>query len=79
LPDGKALIERESRYPEFTANRFWRAVSTAHLLNRARFSIKLCFEATSIAPKLRRLFGACVPARRAANRTERRDKRRQRI
>jgi hypothetical protein len=52
LPDGKALIERESRYPDFNPNRFWRAVSTAHLLNRARFGIKLCFEATSIAPKL---------------------------
>jgi hypothetical protein len=44
LLDGKALIERESRYPGFNPNRFSRAASTAHLLNRARFGIKLCFE-----------------------------------
>ncbi len=79
LPDGKALIERESRYPEFNPNRFWRAVWTAHLLNRARFGIKLCFKATSIAPKLCRVFVARMPAHRAADRTKRRDKRRQRV
>ena len=62
LPDGKALIERESRYPGFNPNRFWRAVSTAHLLNRARFGIKLCFEATSVAPKLRKMIGSGKPA-----------------
>jgi hypothetical protein len=54
LPDGKALIERESHYPDFKPTRFWRAVSTAHFLNRARFSIKLCFEATSVVPRFRR-------------------------
>jgi hypothetical protein len=58
LPDGKALIERESRYPDFNPSRFWRAVSTAHLLNRARFGIKLCFEATSIAPRLRKMINS---------------------
>ncbi len=55
LPDGKALIEREARYPDFSPSRFWRAVSMAHRLNRARFGIKLCFEATSIAPRLRKM------------------------
>ncbi|WP_165104415.1 MULTISPECIES: hypothetical protein [unclassified Caballeronia] len=62
LPDGKALIEREARYPDFNANRFWRTVSTAHLLNRARFGIKLCFEATSIAPQLRKMIAPGKPA-----------------
>ncbi|MFK4444294.1 hypothetical protein ABH944_003524 [Caballeronia udeis] len=62
LPDGKALIERESRYSGFNPNRFWRAVSTAHLLNRARFGIKLCFEATSIAPQLRKMIVPDKPA-----------------
>jgi hypothetical protein len=55
LPDGKALIERESRHADFNPDRFWRAVSTAHLLNRARFGIKLCFTATSVVPRLRKL------------------------
>jgi hypothetical protein len=64
LPDGKALIEREARYPGFNPNRFWRTVSTAHLLNRARFGIKLCFEATSIAPQLRKMI---VPGKPAAS------------
>jgi hypothetical protein len=50
LPDGKALIERESRYLDVNANRFWRAVSAAHLRNRVRFGIKLWFEANAIAP-----------------------------
>ena len=67
LPDGKALIERESRYPGFNPNRFWRAVTTAHLLNRARFGIKLCFEATSIAPQLRKMI---VPGKPAASSAE---------
>jgi hypothetical protein len=58
LPDGKSLIERESRYPDFNPSRFWRTVSTAHLLNRARFGIKLCFEATSIAPHIRKRMSA---------------------
>ena len=53
LPDGKTLIERESRYLDVNANRFWRAVSAAHLRNRVRFGIKLWFEANAIAPKLR--------------------------
>ena len=55
LPDGKALIERESRYADFNPARFWRAVSKAHLLNRARFGIKLCFTATSVVPRLRKM------------------------
>ncbi|WP_213781431.1 hypothetical protein [Caballeronia sp. dw_276] len=55
LPDGKSLIERESRHADFNPDRFWRAVSTAHLLNRARFGIKLCFQATSVAPRLRKM------------------------
>jgi hypothetical protein len=55
LPDGKALIERESHYPDFKLTRFWRAVSTAHFFNRARFSIKLCLEATSVVPRWRRI------------------------
>ncbi|CAN7626161.1 hypothetical protein LJR034_004834 [Caballeronia sp. LjRoot34] len=62
LPDGKALIEREARYPGFDPNRFWRTVTTAHLLNRARFGIKLCFEATSIAPQLRKMIVPGKPA-----------------
>jgi hypothetical protein len=62
LPDGKALIEREARYPGFNPNRFWRTVSTAHLLNRARFGIKLCFNATPIAPQLRKMIAPGKPA-----------------
>lgn len=64
LPDGKALIERESRHAEFVPKRFWRAVSKAHWLNRARFGIKLCFEATSVAPRLRKMItpGKHVPS-----------------
>jgi hypothetical protein len=62
LPDGKALIERESHYPRFNPSRFWRTVTTAHLLNRARFGIKLCFEATSIAPQLRKMIAPTKPA-----------------
>jgi hypothetical protein len=64
LPDGKALIERESHYPRFNPNRFWRTVATAHLLNRARFGIKLCFEATSIVSQLRKKI---VPAKPTAS------------
>jgi hypothetical protein len=64
---GKALIKREARYPGFNPNRFWRTVSTAHFLNRARFGIKLCFEATPIAPQLRKMI---VPGKPAASRDE---------
>jgi len=42
-------------------------VSMALLLNRARFGIKLCFEATSIAPQLRKMI---VPGKPAASRDE---------
>ncbi|WP_156393409.1 hypothetical protein [Burkholderia sp. Leaf177] len=62
LPDGKSLIERESRHASFSPDRFWRAVSRAHLLNRARFGIKLCFTATSVAPRLRKMISRSKPA-----------------
>jgi hypothetical protein len=57
LPGSKALIERESRYAEFSAARFWRHVSTAHLLGRARFNAKRLFGMLPLAPKRFNQFG----------------------
>lgn len=62
LPDGKALLERESQYPDFNPARFWRAVSTAHFLNRARVGLKVCLDVTSMKPKWRQIIGARDPA-----------------
>jgi hypothetical protein len=78
LPDGKMLIERESRHSDFNASRFWRAVMTAHLRNRVGFAAKVCFESTAIAPKLA---GFLARARdsRVRSRAARRDRRRQRL
>jgi hypothetical protein len=77
LPDGKKLIERESRRSDFNTSRFWRAVTSAHLRNRVRFAAKLCFEVTSIAPKLAGYLARA--GSRLRGRTERRDKQRQRL
>jgi hypothetical protein len=51
LPDGKALIERESKFAEFSAARFWRNVTAAHLLGRVRFGLKSRLGVLSLAPK----------------------------
>jgi len=58
LPDGKALIERESRYLDFNANRFWRSVSAAHICNRVRSGIKLWFEPNAKATRIHRVLDA---------------------
>ena len=63
LPDGKALIERESRYADFNLKRFWRSVSTAHRFSRVRFSLKLYLKTTSTAPNKTDGRGSSIPSR----------------
>lgn len=40
LPGGKALLEKEARFAEFTPNRFWRHMRAAHLRGRVRHAVK---------------------------------------
>jgi hypothetical protein len=40
LPSGKKLLERESRFVDFDAHRFWRRVGQAHLVGRVRLAVK---------------------------------------
>jgi hypothetical protein len=61
LPDGKALIEREAQFADFSPTRFWRNVSTAHVLGRVRFGVKSRFGVLSLAPKLFDLVRARKP------------------
>ncbi|OTP75670.1 hypothetical protein [Caballeronia sordidicola] len=63
LPDGKALIERESQYADFKLKRFWRTVPMAHRFSRVRFSLKLYLKTTSTAPNKTDGRGSSIPSR----------------
>ncbi|MGF6770820.1 hypothetical protein P3T18_003299 [Paraburkholderia sp. GAS199] len=40
LPGGKALLEKEARFPEFVPERFWRRMRVAHWRGRVRHALK---------------------------------------